>query len=254
MLKIVGDQIELLIDMKHGSRIKSLLFAEMEFAVPFRPNPMDWGWYGMVPWAGRIRDGLIKDNSGKAYQLPTDLDPPHAEHGFGFVSEWTQTDENSTELHLPFPFVGAIASQSFHVIKNTLVWNLEYEPNGCELPAWVGFHPWFPMHLSRGGPARLDFQAQTMLVKGQDIIPTGEYSAPSAPPWNDTFTGLAGAPTVTWQGAAGIRIEADVPWWVVYSEDSEGICVEPQTAPPDANNLGIAGSHRLEAKFIFEHA
>jgi aldose 1-epimerase len=49
-----------------------------------------------------------------------------------------------------------------------------------------------------------------------------------------------------------VSIESDAPWWVVYTEDSEGICVEPQSAPPDAANLGIQGEEYLEALFVFE--
>jgi aldose 1-epimerase len=39
---------------------------------------------------------------------------------------------------------------------------------------------------------------------------------------------------------------------VVYTEDTDGICVEPQTAPPDAANLGIVGDHYIEALFKFQ--
>jgi aldose 1-epimerase len=37
----------------------------------------------------------------------------------------------------------------------------------------------------------------------------------------------------------------------VYTEDEEGVCIEPQTAPPDAQNLGFTGEHYLEALFTF---
>jgi aldose 1-epimerase len=29
------------------------------------------------------------------------------------------------------------------------------------------------------------------------------------------------------------------------------VCIEPQTAPPDAANLGITGEHYMEALFVF---
>jgi aldose 1-epimerase len=48
-----------------------------------------------------------------------------------------------------------------------------------------------------------------------------------------------------------LDIESDAPTWIVYTEDTEGVCIEPQTAPPDAANLGIAGDHYLEALFTF---
>jgi galactose mutarotase-like enzyme len=49
-----------------------------------------------------------------------------------------------------------------------------------------------------------------------------------------------------------ISIECDAPWWVVFSEDSDGVCLEPQTAPPDAQNLGFTGENYIEALFVFE--
>jgi aldose 1-epimerase len=48
-----------------------------------------------------------------------------------------------------------------------------------------------------------------------------------------------------------IDIESDAPWWVVYTEDPDGVCIEPQTAPPDAANLGISGENYIEALFVF---
>ena len=82
-------------------------------------------------------------------------------------------------------------------------------------------------------------------------IATSELIAPGPQPWDDAFTGIRGTPALVWDGAARIDIESDAPWWVVYTEDSDAICVEPQTAPPDAANLGIRGEHYLEALFIF---
>jgi aldose 1-epimerase len=91
-----------------------------------------------------------------------------------------------------------------------------------------------------------------MLIRGSDGIPTGERSKPTPPPWDDAFTGIKGTPAVVWEDVARISIECDAPWWVVYSEDSEGVCLEPQTAPPDAQNLGITGENYIEALFVFE--
>ena len=68
-------------------------------------------------------------------------------------------------------------------------------------------------------------------------------------------------PSVIWEDVLRIDIESDAPWWVVYTEDSEGICVEPQTAPPDAANANALNpalnldlgpnNHYVEALFVF---
>ena len=70
-------------------------------------------------------------------------------------------------------------------------------------------------------------------------------------PWDDAFTEIRGTPAVVWEDVARIEIESDAPWWVVYDEDPDGICIEPQTAPPDAANLGISGENYIEALFVF---
>jgi aldose 1-epimerase len=254
MMEIKGEEISLSVDLERGSRITSLLWCGLEFVVQPRPSLMDWGWYAMVPWAGRVKNGLIKDKSGEQHSLPTNWEPPHAEHGFGFYSAWEKTSATSSRLQMPFPYEPAMAEQKIEVIDNSLRWTLEYTANGCEIPAWVGFHPWFARKLHRGNDAIVEFDAERMLVRGTDDIPTGEFSAPKPPPWNDAFIDVKKSPSILWPGAARVSISSNTPWWVVYTEDSEGVCIEPQSAPPDAANLHIVGAHSIEVSFTFLQA
>lgn len=253
MLRLSSDELQVEIDVRHGSRISSLKWNGLEFVVQHRANLMDWGMYAMVPWAGRIRDGLITNSLGEVFRLPTIWDPPHAEHGLGFYSDWEVTSANTTSLKLPDPYTPAYAEQKFEVLGSCLHWSLDYYPNGCTLPAWVGFHPWFARSLDIGESAQVSIDASHMLVRGQDMMPTGDYSTPKSPPWDDAFTGVKGTPSIHWIGAAKVTISSVAPWWVVYTEDSKGVCVEPQTAPPDAANLEILGSHSLSVTFAFSY-
>jgi aldose 1-epimerase len=91
-----------------------------------------------------------------------------------------------------------------------------------------------------------------MLERGPDYLPTGKLISPTPSPWDDAFTEVRGTPTVFWEDVMQIKIESDAPYWVVYDQDSEGVCVEPQSAPPDAANLGISSDTYLEALFVFE--
>ena len=97
----------------------------------------------------------------------------------------------------------------------------------------------------------MNFEPEKMLVRGDDYIPTGEYSSIPDQPWDDAFTGVKSDPVISWGSQARIQISSDAPWWVVYTEDPLGICVEPQTAPPDAANLGISGLRSISATFSF---
>jgi len=249
--KIFNGDLSVEVDLEHGARISSLKWRGFEFALPKRDDPMAWGWFGMVPWAGRINLGLIADSDGTEHLLPTHWDPPHAEHGYGFHSEWTSTGPNTAELALPEPYSPAVARQRIALEGNSMVWSLDYLPNGCTLPAWVGFHPWFPRTIDEVNEVELHFEAEKMLIRGDDYMPTGEYIPMPAGPWDDAFTEVKSDPIIRWGDQAQIQISSSVPWWVVYTEDPLAICVEPQTAPPDAANLGITGAHSITATFTF---
>ncbi|MFA5919654.1 MAG: hypothetical protein WC800_08990 [Candidatus Nanopelagicaceae bacterium] len=244
-------EFQVAIDLDQGGRIASLKWQDMEFALPFRGEVPTYGWYPMAPWAGRIRNGVIKNPAGKSFQLPTTFDPPHALHGFGYHSSWRDIGPGRSLLELPAPYKGASIEQSFEVLDDALRWSMEYEPGECDLPAWLGFHPWFPRELDRGASAKIEFSALKMMERDSELFPTGKLIEPSRQPWDDAFTEIRGTPAIIWEGAARIDIECDAPWWVVYTEDPEAICIEPQTAPPDAANLGISGEHYIEALFIF---
>lgn len=214
---------------------------------------MTWGWFAMVPWAGRIDKGIIKDTFGREFILPTHWDPPHAEHGYGFVSSWESLGPNSSRVNMPAPYTPSYAEQVIAVSGNTLTWSLTYFPNGCTLPAWVGFHPWIPKKIAGGQECELSFSAEKMLLRDQNSIPTGDLVDIPPPPWDDAFLGVTRSPVIRWEGQAQIEISASVPWWVVYNEDPQALCVEPQTAPPNAANLGIEGAHSITATFTFSN-
>ncbi len=118
------------------------------------------------------------------------------------------------------------------------------------MPVIVGWHPWFARRLARGGSVELDLPAGGMLVRGADGLPTGEVVPPPPGPWDDAFVELAGPPVVRWPGAIEVAIVSEAPCWVVYTEREEGICVEPQTGPP--NGLVDGGYALVEPGRPFE--
>jgi len=114
----------------------------------------------MAPWAGRIKEGLITNSAGQQIQLPATIDPPHALHGFGLISSWQEIGPGRSLLHLPSPYGDATVEQKIEVLDDAIRWSLEYEPNGCDLPAWLGFHPWFARDLERVAAPRLNLMQQ----------------------------------------------------------------------------------------------
>jgi aldose 1-epimerase len=251
MLNIDGDQISIGIDLDQGGRLASLQWRDMQFAVAFNGDVLRWGWYGMAPWAGRIKDGLVKDSKGVNHQLPTTFMPPHAIHGFGFFSSWQDLGGGKQLLEFPTPYNGALVIQHFEILDDALRWSLEYEANGCDLPFSLGFHPLIARDIGKGDSAELDFKANKMMVRDQDYVLTGEYLPQPPGPWDDTFTEIIGTPEIIWPGAARLTVESDAPYWTVYTENEDGICLEPQTAPPNAQLLGVTGDNYIEVLFRF---
>jgi aldose 1-epimerase len=247
-------EFQINIDLDNGARISSLLWRDHQITLPYRGQPHTHGWYALGPWAGRIRDGLIKDSAGNVFELPTNIDPPNALHGYGYTSSWQDIGQGRALLHLPAPYNGATLEQRIEVLDDAIRWSLEYDANGCDLQAWLGLHPWFARDIGAGNELELEFSAEQMLQRDKDGLPNGKLITPPKEPWDDAFTGIRGVPAVVWDDVLRIDIESDAPWWVVYTEDSEGICVEPQSAPPDAANLDLIpknDAHYVEALFTF---
>ena len=62
---------------------------------------------------------------------------------------------------------------------------------------------------------------------------------PGSGPWDDCFPLPASPIRLRWPGALEITLESGCPEVVVFNQRPYGVCVEPQTGPPDAVNLGI---------------
>jgi aldose 1-epimerase len=193
----------------------------------------------MVPWAGRIRHGRFTFD-GRAHQLPLGL-PPHAIHGVVYDRAWTILDATTIAIDLDerWPFRGRVV-QRFALDDGGLEVTLTVDA-AEPMPVVVGWHPWFRRVLTPGDPAvELRFDAATMLVRDAEGMPSGERVAPTPGPWDDAFTDVRTEPVLTWSGRLRLSLTSSCPWWVVYSMPEHAVCVEPQSGPPDAANLGSA--------------
>jgi aldose 1-epimerase len=255
MLNIDGDQISIAIDLDQGGRLASLQWRDMEFVTPFAGDVLNWGWYAMAPWVGRIKDGLITNSKQDQFQLPTTFMPPHAINGFGFFSSWQDLGAGKQLLELPPPFAGAQVIQSFEVLDDGLRWCLEYEDNGCDLPFSLGFHPWLARDIGKSENAVLSFSANQILLCDNDYVPSGKFIKPTQSdmekPLDDTFAQSSGVAEIVWAGAVRMRIESDAPYWQINTQDETGICIQPMSTPPNGHLLGITGEPYIEALFTF---
>jgi galactose mutarotase-like enzyme len=200
----------------------------------------------MVPFAGRVREGRFAFR-GRRYELPVNL-PPHAIHGTVMDRRWEALDDQTitTALGPSWPFVGH-AVQRFKLETGRFTSRLELHADE-PMPASIGWHPWFRRQLPRvaigadtvpePGPLKLDLDAGAMFRRDSAGIATRERIVPPTGPWDDCFTDLRCPPVLRWPGFLELTIESDCPTWVIYTVPTEALCVEPQTAPPDALNTG----------------
>ena len=245
-----GD-VRLTVDPRQGGRMASLRIGEREMLVTEGWGPIRWGCYPMAPFAGRVRDGRFTFR-GRDVQLPLNL-PPHAIHGTVFDRPWevvSRADDHlvlTIDLGPAWPFRGTV-TQSIALDAGGVEATLVLEADEA-MPAALGWHPWFRRHLDAGFDGAdptsaeevdLVVDAAWIFERGADGLPTGALVAPGPRPWDDAFTGLRASPIVRWPGALEIVMSSTAPVWVVYDEPVEGVCVEPQTAPPDAINLATA--------------
>ena len=242
--------VDAVVDLDAGGRLASFVVDGRELLVTAGHGSIGWGSFPMAPFAGRVRDGRFSFR-GRDYQLPTDM-RPHAIHGTVLGRRWERLDERSigTDLGPTWPFAGRVI-QRFDLEAGRFTSRLEVHADE-PMPASIGWHPWFRRHPggsddgpggSRGepGPIELDLDAGAMFRRDETGIATLErMSPPPPPPWDDCFTDLRRPPRLTWPGYLELTIESDCPTWVVYTVPTEALCVEPQTAPPDALNTGPA--------------
>ncbi|MFD3732919.1 aldose 1-epimerase [Streptomyces sp. NPDC058632] len=202
-----------------------------------------FGCFPMVPWCGRTRDGRFRDGA-TVHQLPLNA-PPNAIHGTARDAVWRTARKSADEAVLtydlvePWPFPGRV-TQQFTLGEDALTLAMAVETYESSFPAQIGWHPWFNRTL--GGPddaqdVRLDFTAAWQEERGDDHLPTGNRIGPRPGPWDDCFGMPDGVDvTLTWPGRLELRVTSREEWVVVYDEQREAVCVEPQTGPPNGLN------------------
>jgi aldose 1-epimerase len=225
-----------------GGRIAQLTIGGTPLLIDRSPGaePIAWGSYAMVPWAGRIRRGRFRFDDIE-YQLPINFGE-HAIHGVGFTRPWTVEAHDrrhaSLLLHMPagddWPF-GGIATQQLTVDDDGITMVITVTATDSAFPVSFGWHPWFRK------PATLDFQPTAMYRRDEDGITVDELVPVPAPPWDDCFVNTE--PVRLTIDGVDLRLTSNNDVWVVYDEREYTTCVEPQTGPPDAFNIA---SRRLE--------
>ncbi|MFM8268241.1 MAG: aldose epimerase [Ilumatobacteraceae bacterium] len=218
-----------------GGRVGSLVVGGRELLCDDpTPSTMLWGCYPMAPWAGRIRHGRFTFDE-KVVHLPLTL-PPHAIHGTVHDVAWDVVDASRDHCELrralDWPF-GGLAHQHIHVHPEGITLLLAVMATSHRMPAFIGWHPCLR------APARVSLRFVQMYRRDPDGITIAELVPPTAPPWDDCFrTPLE--PITLIHPELEVTLESDCDHWVVFDEIPGILCVEPQSGPPDAFNIGGA--------------
>ncbi len=242
-LHLHKDSASVVIDLDHGGRLASLVAHGYELLVtrsdsPTSDDPLSWGAYPMVPWAGRVDGGRFRFGDTD-HQLPINL-APHAIHGTGFSARCEVIDDSTIALRFrpPWPFAGTVI-QSFALEAEHLETTMTVTADD-PMPLLVGWHPWFRRRLDTGqGPSReaeLDFGSPPMYELDGRAIPTGRLVPCPPGPWDNCFTDLDRDPRLRWPELLTVTVSSSCDHWVVFDQRSHAVCIEPQSAAPDEFN------------------
>ncbi|MEK8171820.1 aldose 1-epimerase [Streptomyces sp. M19] len=236
-VRLTAGNAELTVLPEHGCRVASLRVGGTEL---LRQGPK-FGSFPMVPWCGRVDLGRFR-NGDKRHQLPVNS-PPHAIHGTGRTVAWRTARAGDTsaaftyDLADPWPYRGRV-TQTFELTADALTTTMSVEALDDSFPAQAGWHPWFLRDLGDGGAeVEISFAPDWQEERGADHIPTGRRIAPLPGPWDDCFGMERGVDvTLTWPGRLEVKVTSRSEWVVVYDEQAEAVCVEPQSGPPNGLN------------------
>ncbi|MFI6644313.1 aldose 1-epimerase [Streptomyces sp. NPDC050504] len=236
-VRLTAGDVELTVDPVNGCRVSGLRVGGTELL----RQGEKYGSFPMVPWCGRTGEGRFT-NGGVPQQLPVNS-PPHAIHGTGRETAWRTVGAGEREaaftyeLAAPWPYEGLV-TQTFELTEDSVTMAMGVETYNESFPAQAGWHPWFLRDLGDGGePVRLDFTAAWQEERGADHLPTGRRIAPLPGPWDDCFGMPDGVDvTLTWPGRLELKVTSRAEWVVVYDEQAEAVCVEPQSGPPNGLN------------------
>ena len=242
MVTLAAGPCNVTIDLENGARLAEWRVHDLQLLEPRNEgnHPFGWGSYPMVPYAGRIRAGHFRFDETDV-DMPITLDA-HSIHGTAYDQPWDVLMSGTSwcvlglRLGPPWPFGGTV-TQVIHLRADRLVQELTVHAADRDMPATIGWHPWFRRRLERGSALQLDLELAhaRLYEKDGSAMPTGALIDLPPLPWDDCFRGI-GNIRLVWPGALSIDALHECDDVVIYTP-KHAICVEPQSGPPDAFTL-----------------
>jgi aldose 1-epimerase len=257
-LELIAGDITVAVDAAAGGRLASFVVNDAERLVvsppPDQDNPeLRWGCFVMAPWAGRIAAARFTWH-GRDVALPANYDGTHAIHGLGTDRAWEVVEQTGDTVELrcdvaeaPWPFTGASLSSRITLDPGTLAQQIRVRAGRHAMPASAGWHPWFARPAA--GDLHVTVDAATHLELDAEGIPTGRRQSVAGETdlrhgpalakrrLDHVYVRPGSTAVVAWPD---LRLELSLGSTVVAAvvhTPPEGVCVEPQSAWPDAVNL-----------------
>lgn len=234
-----------------GGRLTSWRVGDVELLARRSDDPIEFGMYPMAPWAGRVRGNEITSESlrrmGVEAEAPLKLSVnyhPWAIHGTCFtapVDSMMARDNTvvSRQVIPKWPWSAELVNTwTLHDDGFDVTMTVHSdEPS----PVLLGWHPWFRREL-RSSSVEWSVNSATMSVRS-DSLPTDEWLtiADTSGPYDDVFRCPDNRVDITWPGVLALSVTSSHPWFVIFDEQPDAICVEPQTQIPNAWNDPLAG-------------
>lgn len=237
--------MEIDFDCALGGRASSWRIDGVELLCAHGTDPVENGMYAMAPWAGRLESNSIEFDD-VCVQFPATYaqwalhglvmnrpcDPPIiTESADGVQAEFT--------MNLPgWPFPGTVRTR-WTLHERGLHTELEVSSSAA-FPAVLGWHPWFRREPLPGITATWSAPGAQLAVRS-GAFATGELVAleEASGPFDDAFHVPARTLVLDWAGWGSITVENSHPWFVVFDELPDAVCIEPQTNAPNAMNTRV---------------
>lgn len=204
--------------------------------------PVENGCYPMAPWAGRIRNNHI-DWCGQSLNL-TPSYQEFALHGLLLDQpvECAYKSESGDAASIEFT---ADISDWFAPLRIVMQWRLYADriestitaltDSIDRVPVVLGWHPWFVNSLDSSENLVLQVDSAQLAVR-EGWYPTGEFRQvlDFDSPFDDCFRIPSQQVNLHWGSKLQLQVKNSHAWFVIYNGAPGFICVEPQTAPPNA--------------------
>jgi aldose 1-epimerase len=244
------------------------------------PLVTDSACFPMLPFCNRIAFGAFRHRD-KTIELKPNFpghDHPHPLHGYGWLAEWEVVEYSAQSAVMrhrhaggdwPWPYV---AEQRFVVTAAGLEHSIALTNTGdCEMPAGLGFHPYFPRtsetlyHGCHSGEWQTDADGlPRALVRDDTPIDWWQGAPIGTRPVDTVYSGREGALEIIWPDRdISLRMfpSANLTHTAVFApRDEDWFCVEPMSHATDAVNARpgqapmaeIAPGQRIEASVRYE--